>query len=112
MSSVPVAPYSSGGRNIVNPKDRPNDIPDYRERASLAGHRVVVLGGGAGIGRQTVHALTQFGAAVACVDRDLALAHMVAAESGATAHSCDAVDADDLSRCLVDASGALGGPLT
>jgi NAD(P)-dependent dehydrogenase (short-subunit alcohol dehydrogenase family) len=90
----------------------PDDVPDYRARLSLAGRRVMVLGGGAGIGRQTVHALTQLGAAVACIDRDMSLATAVADESGATAHQCDAVDPDDLSRCFTEASEMLGGPPT
>jgi len=94
------------------PAGRLDDVPDYLARLSLTGGRVVVLGGGAGIGRQTVHALTQLGAAVACVDRDLALATAVADESGATPHACDAVDAGDLSRCFAEASDALGGPPT
>lgn len=91
---------------------RPDDVPDYRARAHLVGQRVVVLGGGAGMGRQCVHALAQLGAAVVCVDRDLALADVVASESGAVALSCDVVDEADLRRCFVESATALGGSPT
>ncbi|MDV6271009.1 SDR family NAD(P)-dependent oxidoreductase [Rhodococcus globerulus] len=91
---------------------RPDDVPDFQARARLDGHRVIVLGGGAGMGRQTVHALIQLGATVACVDRDSTAAQTVAAESGAIALTCDAVDSDDLRRCLLDARDRLGGPIT
>jgi len=91
---------------------RPDDVPDYRKLVSLAGQRAVVLGGGAGMGRQTVHALAQLGAAVVCVDRDLSLAETVAAEVGATPLACDAVDPEDLRRCFRQAERALGGSPT
>ncbi|MGC0366566.1 NAD(P)-dependent dehydrogenase (short-subunit alcohol dehydrogenase family) [Rhodococcus sp. 27YEA15] len=91
---------------------RPADVPDFQARARLDGHRVVVLGGGAGMGRQTVHALTQLGALVACVDRDSASAETVATESGAIGLTCNAVDREDLLRCLKDARDRLGGPIT
>jgi NAD(P)-dependent dehydrogenase (short-subunit alcohol dehydrogenase family) len=91
---------------------RPSDVPDYRARTSLSGHRIIVLGGGAGMGRQAVHALTQLGAIVVCVDRDQALAEAVASESGATAMSCDAVDVDQLRQCFAASVTALGGPPT
>ena len=92
--------------------DRPADVPDYAARASLVGQRVVVLGGGAGIGRQTVHALSQLGATVVCVDRDQGLADSVAKESNAIGLSCDAVDIADLRRCLIEAEAALNGSPT
>jgi NAD(P)-dependent dehydrogenase (short-subunit alcohol dehydrogenase family) len=44
---------------------RPGDVPDFLELLRLHGRPIVVLGGGAGIGRQTVHALVQAGADVA-----------------------------------------------
>ena len=91
---------------------RPDDVPDYRERFSLEGQRIIVLGGGAGMGRQTVHAVSQLGAKVVCVDKDQALADLVAEEAGAIAMSCDVVDAADLSRCFREAVTALGGSPT
>jgi len=98
--------------SLTVPSTRPQDIPDYRARAKLDGQRVVVLGGGAGMGRQTVHALAQLGAAVACVDRDLTIAEVVAKESGAVALACDVINEADLGRCFADASAALGGSPT
>jgi NAD(P)-dependent dehydrogenase (short-subunit alcohol dehydrogenase family) len=55
-------------------------VPDYKKLCDLAGRVMVVLGGGNGIGRQTCHALAQAGATVVCVDRDWALADVVATE--------------------------------
>ncbi|MFV0457755.1 MAG: SDR family NAD(P)-dependent oxidoreductase [Actinomycetales bacterium] len=89
-----------------------HDIPNYKSMAHLDGHRVVVLGGGAGIGRQTVHALTQLGARVLVVDRDQAAAHAVATEAGATPATCDVLDEDALRHCLKAAGEALGGTPT
>src|SRR5690242_4019620 len=44
-------------------------LPDYRAAFDFSGRRFVVVGAGAGMGRQTVHALAQCGAdAVLCVD--------------------------------------------
>ncbi|MEV8517191.1 SDR family oxidoreductase [Dactylosporangium sp. NPDC051484] len=91
---------------------RPADVPDYRARAALDGQRIVVLGGGAGMGRQTVHALSQLGATVVCVDREQALAETVAAESGAIPMACNVMDPDDLGRCLTAAVTELGGSPT
>lgn len=96
----------------MNPPVRPVDVPDYRARASVPGGRVIVLGGGAGIGRQAVHAISQLGARVVCVDRDLTLAERVASETGATALACDAVDLGSLSDCFNAAAEALDGPPT
>jgi NAD(P)-dependent dehydrogenase (short-subunit alcohol dehydrogenase family) len=93
-------------------QSRPDDVPDYRQRASLEGQRIVVLGGGAGMGRQTVHALTQLGASVVCVDKDAARADLVAKEAGAIGMSYDVVDAAELRRCLTESVTALGGSPT
>ena len=88
----------------MNRPERPDDVPDYAARASLAGARVVVLGGGAGMGRQTVHALAQLGASVLCIDRDANLADAVAAEAGpmVSGLACDVL-------CEEDLVGAIGG---
>jgi NAD(P)-dependent dehydrogenase (short-subunit alcohol dehydrogenase family) len=91
---------------------RPPDVPDYRQKFQLDDQRVVVLGGGAGMGRQTVHALAQLGATVACVDRDLGVAETVAAEAGVLAFACDVTDEDDLRRCFADIARAFGGSPT
>jgi NAD(P)-dependent dehydrogenase (short-subunit alcohol dehydrogenase family) len=96
----------------VSTSDRPDDVPDYRALLDLTDHRVVVLGGGSGIGRQSVHALTQLGATVAVIDRDAQAASLVAKEAGAVGLCCDAVDRDDLRRGLVAAAESIGGAIT
>lgn len=97
---------------LVPETRRPSDVPDYRLKTKLDGERVVVLGGGAGMGRQTVHALAQLGATVACVDRDLSVAQEVAAEAGVLALACDVTDEADLRQCFAEAAHALGGSPT
>jgi NAD(P)-dependent dehydrogenase (short-subunit alcohol dehydrogenase family) len=67
----------------------------------LAGKRILVLGGGQGMGEATVRILTSLGAAVAVVDREQERAERVATEvarSGATAgpYSFDVLDDDAL----------------
>lgn len=58
----------------------------------LAGRRVVVVGGGSGIGRAAALSFAQVGCEVAVVDRDLAAAQSVADGSGLVAFGCDASD--------------------
>lgn len=65
-------------------------MPDW---LGLAGRRVVVVGGGSGIGRATALAFAQLGCDVAVVDRDLAAAQSVADSHGdLVAFGCDAAD--------------------
>ena len=72
---------------------RADRIEDITARFRLDGRRIVVLGGGRGMGRHTAHSLGQLGAQVAVVDREQERAEEVAAEiDGATAHSVDATD--------------------
>jgi NAD(P)-dependent dehydrogenase (short-subunit alcohol dehydrogenase family) len=63
----------------------PEHVPDYRRLFSLDQRVFVVVGGGAGIGRQSSHALAQAGATVVVVDTDPAAAAAVAAEVGGIA---------------------------
>jgi NAD(P)-dependent dehydrogenase (short-subunit alcohol dehydrogenase family) len=93
------------------PVDRPADVPDFAGLLRLDGRSIAVLGAGAGIGRQSVHALVQAGASVVCVDRDPVLAERVAAETGTHAVVADAVSREDLARAL-DQAVALAGPIT
>ncbi len=55
-----------------------NTVPDYLSLLRLDGRGFVVLGAGKGIGAPTVHALTQAGARVLCVDQDEKLARDIA----------------------------------
>jgi NAD(P)-dependent dehydrogenase (short-subunit alcohol dehydrogenase family) len=67
----------------------PELVPDYRSLFRLDERVFIVLGGGAGIGRQSSHALAQAGAAVVVVDQDEAAAAAVAAEVGGIALAGD-----------------------
>lgn len=75
-------------------------VPDYRALSRLEGRRVVVLGGGNGIGRQVCHALAQTGALVACVDKDRELAEAVAEEVSGEALEADVTKREDVERVL------------
>jgi len=59
-----------------------NTVPDYAAMMRLDGQVHMVLGAGQGIGYQTSHALSAFGATVVCIDRDGERAEQVAAEVG------------------------------
>lgn len=65
-------------------------VPDYRQRLRLDGRVCAVVGGGRGIGRQTVHALSQAGAQVVVFDVDPERGRAVAGEVGAQALPMDA----------------------
>lgn len=91
---------------------RPDDIPDFCRLNRLDGQAVVILGGGAGIGRHASHAAVQLGATVVIVDRDEEAAASVAREIGGVSRACDVVDRDDLCRVLLDVRESLDVPLT
>jgi NAD(P)-dependent dehydrogenase (short-subunit alcohol dehydrogenase family) len=93
-------------------RPRPTDVPDFGSRSRLDGQAVVILGGGAGIGRHAAHAVAQLGAAVVVIDRDLRAAEAVAEEVGGTGLECNVVDRDDLRSVLLGARESLGVPLT
>jgi NAD(P)-dependent dehydrogenase (short-subunit alcohol dehydrogenase family) len=84
-------------------------VPDYAGWLRLDGRRFVVVGAGQGIGRQTAHALTAVGAAVACVDVEADRAQEVAAEVGGIAVVGDAARRADAERCYAEATAGLGG---
>lgn len=86
-----------------------NDVPDYRGLFDLTGRVFVVLGGGAGIGRQTCHALRQFGASVVVVDSVRAAAEAVAGEIDGVAVPADVTVRADVER--VFAIAAAHGPV-
>jgi NAD(P)-dependent dehydrogenase (short-subunit alcohol dehydrogenase family) len=59
---------------------------------TIEGSVAVVTGGASGLGAGTVRALAAAGARVAILDRDAGRANAVAAETGASAHTCDVSD--------------------
>lgn len=83
-------------------------VPDFPGRLRLDGQGVVVVGAGAGIGRQTAHALSQAGARVLCVDVDPELADEIAAEVGGIGWAGDATERAEVERLVRDATTALG----
>jgi NAD(P)-dependent dehydrogenase (short-subunit alcohol dehydrogenase family) len=89
----------------------PSAVPDYLGLLRMDGRLVIVLGAGAGIGRQAAHALAQAGAAVWCVDRDAELAAAVAAEVGGRAEAADVTRRDDMER-VFSAAASTGQPVS
>ena len=87
------------------------DVPDYMNTLRLDGRVFVVLGSGAGIGRQTTLALGQAGATVVCVDQRPDLAQAVAEEVGGMPVTADISDRDELERVFGEAR-AHAGPVT
>jgi NAD(P)-dependent dehydrogenase (short-subunit alcohol dehydrogenase family) len=75
----------------------------------LTGHKVIVTGGGAGIGAATCRLLAAQGAAVAVLDRDATAAEAVAAEVGGTALEVDVADPTATTAAVEAAVAALGG---
>ncbi len=84
-------------------------VPDYPGLLRLDGRRLVVIGAGLGIGRQTAHALASAGARVCCVDVEGDRAADVANEIDGVAAVGDATQRADTERVLAEASAALGG---
>jgi NAD(P)-dependent dehydrogenase (short-subunit alcohol dehydrogenase family) len=76
----------------------------------LEGRRVVVTGGGSGIGRAAVQRLAEEGARVAVIDKRLPLAEESAADAeGAIALACDVGDEGEVARAVSQAVGEFGG---
>jgi NAD(P)-dependent dehydrogenase (short-subunit alcohol dehydrogenase family) len=86
----------------------PEHVPDYRRLFSLDQRVFVVLGGGAGIGRQSSHALAQAGATVVVVDADPAAAAAVAAEVGGIALTADVTRRPSMEGVFADAARQAG----
>ncbi len=83
-------------------------VPDYSGLLRLDGRGIVIVGAGAGIGRQASHALAQVGANVMCVDIERDLAEEVAAEVGGAPWAGDATDRASVERLVRDAQATLG----
>lgn len=77
--------------------------------SDLNGHRVIVTGGGAGIGAATAHLLAERGAVVAVLDRDEAAAGQVAESVGGHAFTVDVADPGATTDAVERAVEALGG---
>ncbi|MEX5635886.1 SDR family NAD(P)-dependent oxidoreductase [Parafrankia sp. FMc2] len=91
--------------------DRDADwTPDYAGLMRLDEQVHVILGAGFGIGRQTAHALSAFGATVVCVDREAERAEKVAAEAGGVAWTGDITDRESVAA-LFDFVGERFGRL-
>jgi NAD(P)-dependent dehydrogenase (short-subunit alcohol dehydrogenase family) len=92
--------------SVTRTDDSP--VPDFPGRLRLDGKGVLVVGAGAGIGRQTSHALSQCGARLVCVDLEKDLADEIAAETGGIAWAGDATDRSEMERLVRDSVAALG----
>ncbi len=76
----------------------------------LEGRRVIVTGGGSGIGRAAVVRLAAEGARVAVLDKRLALAEEAAAEvEGALAIACDVGSEEEIASAVAATVEAFGG---
>jgi NAD(P)-dependent dehydrogenase (short-subunit alcohol dehydrogenase family) len=93
---------------MVNHDPTDDPVPDYLGLARVDGRNFVVLGAGAGMGRQCAHALAQAGARVACVDVDARLATRAAREVHGIPLTADATIRQDVERTFADAEAALG----
>jgi NAD(P)-dependent dehydrogenase (short-subunit alcohol dehydrogenase family) len=79
------------------------DTPDYMSALRMDGRVFIVLGSGAGIGRQTALALGQAGATVVCTDTNPELAEAVADEVGGVAATADITRRTELERVFEEA---------
>jgi NAD(P)-dependent dehydrogenase (short-subunit alcohol dehydrogenase family) len=87
---------------------------EHARYPSLAGKRVLITGGGSGIGAAFVRAFVQQGARVHFLDVDDAASHALVAELATTAQPprytrCDLTDLDALARTMADVPRTLGG---
>jgi NAD(P)-dependent dehydrogenase (short-subunit alcohol dehydrogenase family) len=82
--------------------------PDFPSRLRMDGRVCVILGAGAGMGRQTAHAFSQAGARVVCVDRDASLAKSVAAEIDGIAVEANITRREELERAFAAAHDRAG----
>jgi NAD(P)-dependent dehydrogenase (short-subunit alcohol dehydrogenase family) len=93
------------GAPVTSADDSP--VPDYASMLRLDGEGFVVVGAGAGMGRQTAHALASLGARILCVDIDPVLAREVAAEVGGFAWPADVRRGDEVERLVATAEREL-----
>jgi NAD(P)-dependent dehydrogenase (short-subunit alcohol dehydrogenase family) len=84
-------------------------VPSYVDQLRLDGRRLLVIGAGQGIGRQTAHAFGQAGAIVGCVDIDSERAGRVASEVGGVAIVGDVTRRQGVADVVGEAIARLGG---
>ncbi len=84
-------------------------VPDYPGLLRLDGKRIVVVGAGQGIGRQTAHALASVGAKLVCVDNRDDLAKEIADEVGGVPFVADATKRDDANNTIDACVSEFGG---
>lgn len=77
--------------------------------ARMQGRRVVITGGGSGIGRATARVFAAHGAKVAIIDRDRAAAVAASEELGGIGIEADVSDADQVERAVRQAANGLSG---
>jgi len=77
-------------------------MPEFAIYPSLKGKKVLVTGGGSGIGAMTVAAFAEQGADVAFLDRDAAASEAVAAQTGARFALCDLCDIPGLKAAIAE----------
>ncbi len=83
-------------------------VPSYPDLIRLDGKGFIVIGGGCGIGRQTVHALASAGAKICCVDIERDRAARVAGEVGGLAVNADVTRRQEVERMVTEAEQGLG----
>jgi NAD(P)-dependent dehydrogenase (short-subunit alcohol dehydrogenase family) len=76
---------------------------------TLDGHRVIVTGGGSGIGAAVCRHFAAAGARVAVLDRRGDAADAIASDVGGVGITCDVADPGEVARAVRDAADALGG---
>jgi NAD(P)-dependent dehydrogenase (short-subunit alcohol dehydrogenase family) len=87
-------------------------MPSSPTMGLLEGQKVVVTGGGSGIGRATCRRMAEEGARVAVLDIDGESAEAVATEIGGSAHVADVTDPDGLRVAVDDAASVMDGITT
>lgn len=83
-------------------------VPNYATRLRFDGKVFVIIGAGQGMGRQSAHALSQYGARIVCVGRSAGMTEAVAGEVGGVAKLADANKRADLERVFSETKDELG----